>query len=108
MGITTDPNSPCLRELDDSGQQICYLVLSEEEREKGFIRPVRDSYKHLKCGTTTRMGSSIAETYARNNLFYSGTYCCYCKTHFHLLIDGERQFAWYGSDGKLDGTFVGE
>ena len=33
--------------LKSDGQQTDYLVLSEEERAKGFVRPVRTSYKHV-------------------------------------------------------------
>jgi hypothetical protein len=47
MGITDDPNNPCLKEIGPDGQQACYLVLSKEERELGFVRPVRDTYKHV-------------------------------------------------------------
>lgn len=47
MGLTTDKNSPCLNETKDNGQQECYLILSEEERAKGFIRPVRRAYRHI-------------------------------------------------------------
>jgi len=47
MGLTTDKNSPCLGKTKDSGQQECYLILSDEERAKGFVRPVRTSYVHV-------------------------------------------------------------
>lgn len=47
MSLTTDPESSCLRVMRADGQQECYLVLSEEERAKGFVRPVRDSYRHM-------------------------------------------------------------
>lgn len=48
MGLTTDPNNPNLREINPhTGQQQAYLVLSEEERAEGFVRPVRCSYKHV-------------------------------------------------------------
>lgn len=47
MSLTTDPNSPCLKEgQKEAGQNDCYLVLSEEERAKGFTRPYRDAYVH--------------------------------------------------------------
>lgn len=46
MGITTDRNDPGLRETDATGMQKSYLVLSEEERARGFIRPVRRTYTH--------------------------------------------------------------
>lgn len=47
MGITDDPKNPCLKNIKPDGQQACYLVLSDEERAKGFVRPVRRSYKHV-------------------------------------------------------------
>lgn len=35
------------RELLANGQQKGYVVLSEEERHRGFVRPVRQSYEHV-------------------------------------------------------------
>lgn len=35
------------RELKASGQQQGYVVLSAEERAKGFVEPVRHSYRHV-------------------------------------------------------------
>ena len=80
------------------GQQRDYVVLCNAERAKGFVRPVRRSYRHLKCGTITTMGLSIAETYARDPYFYSGTFCCRCGSHFPIGEDGE--FVWIESDGS--------
>ena len=76
-----------------TGQQKAYVVLSPEERAKGFVRPVRRSYIHKPCGTLTTMAQDIAETYARNPKFYSGTFCCGCKTHYPL-----NEFVWDGTD----------
>jgi len=47
--LTTDRNDPKLKEgqKNETGQHEIYLVLSEEERAKGFIRPVRNSYVHV-------------------------------------------------------------
>lgn len=49
MSLTTDPNDPKLKEgqKNEKGQHEIYLVLSDEERAKGFVRPVRDAYKHI-------------------------------------------------------------
>lgn len=46
--LTTDKNDPRLEEDRNKkfGQNKVYLVLSEEERAKGFVRPVRQSYIH--------------------------------------------------------------
>lgn len=81
------------------GQQKDYVVLAEEERAKGFVRPVRQSYRHNRCGATTTMGLTLAETYARDPYFYSGTFCATCQTHFPVGENGE--FIWFGTDQKV-------
>lgn len=88
---------PAHREIDPStGQQKGYVVLAEEERAKGFVRPYRDTYRHLTCNSTTTMGRTLAETYARQPDFYSGTFCCACRAHFPL-----DQFVWAGTDQQV-------
>lgn len=50
MPVTTDPNDPRLGHGTDSEpkpQNEAYLVLSDEERAKGFVRPLRFSYRHV-------------------------------------------------------------
>jgi hypothetical protein len=78
--------------IQADGMQKNYLVLSEEERAQGFVRPVRTRYMHLRCGSITTMGIAIAETYARNPSFYGGTFCAVCREHFPVGADGE--FVW--------------
>lgn len=75
--------------LRADGQQEHYIVLSPEERAKGFVKPVRTKYRHIDCGHNTTMSLAIAETYARNPSFYSGTFCCHCAQHYPLT-----QFRW--------------
>jgi hypothetical protein len=87
------------RNLKPNGQQQDYVVLAEEERAKGFVRPVRRSYTHLSCGTTTVMGQALAETYARDPSFYSGTFCVGCGAHFPVGEDGT--FVWSGTEEKV-------
>jgi hypothetical protein len=79
-----------------TGMQQGYVVLAEEERAKGFVRPVRRTYTHLKCGSDTTMGQTLAETYARDPSFYSGTFCCACGAHFPL-----GEFVWEGTKEKV-------
>lgn len=99
------------REIDPiSGQQKAYAVLTPEERAKGFVRPVRRSYVHVGinpvwnkdgtviikygeggCGALTKMNQDIAETYARDPKFYSGTFCVGCRKHLPL-----NEFVWDG------------
>lgn len=92
------------RDLMPSGMQKAYVVLSEDERKRGFIRPYRDAYRHLKCNAITTMSRPLAETYARDPDFYSGTFCSTCRTHFPVGQDGE--FTWYEMDGS-EGPKVG-
>ena len=101
MGVTSDPNDPCIQNIDpETNMQACYLVLSEDERSKGYVRPLRTTYIHDVCGGATTMGFAIAETYARDPRFYGGTYCAKCRDHFPI---GERgQFSW--EDGNKVGT----
>ena len=99
MSLTTDPNDPSIKNILPSGHQESYLVLSDEERKKGFVRPLRRSYTHVTCGTRTDMGLALCETYARNPQFYGGTFCAGCGAHFNLVKDGKRQFHWV-EDGK--------
>lgn len=88
------------REIDPAtGMQKDYVVLSAEERAKGFVRPVRRSYVHDKCGVVTTMGQMIAETYARDPKFYAGTFCAGCRTHFPVGEDG--QFVWDGTSERV-------
>lgn len=93
------------REIEpESGQQKGYIVLTPAERAKGFTRPYRDAYRHLKCGKITTMSRDIAETYARDPGFYSGTFCTTCRAHFPVGENGE--FTWYEMDGR-EGPKVG-
>lgn len=47
MSLTADRDDPDLKITEPSGMQKKYLVLSDEERAKGFVRPVRQSYRHV-------------------------------------------------------------
>lgn len=94
------PVTPDHLEIDlTTGMQKGYVVLSAEERGKGFVRPVRRSYVHEKCGVVTTMGLALAETYARDPSFYGGTFCAGCRSHFPVGADGE--FVWDGTTEKV-------
>ena len=116
--ITTDKNDPCLEAgKKEEGQNNCYLVLSEEERAKGFVRPVRNTYIHVGvggfeidpndrskhgrtgrgCGVATTMGKALSETYARDPYFYTSTFCVGCNTHLPV-----EEFKW--EDGEILGS----
>lgn len=87
------------REIQPNGMQKGYVVLSEEERAKGFVRTVRRSYVHDKCGVTTTMGHALAETYAREPTFYGATFCCKCGAHFPVA-----EFSWLDNPDQRVGS----
>lgn len=100
---TTDPSDPRLGhgvDTEQNEQHDVYLVLSDEERAKGFVRPLRRHYVHTVCGAETTMSQAIAESYARNPHFYGATYCIACRKHLPVGADGE--FVW--DDGTKVGT----
>lgn len=106
MGLTDDRNHPDLTHGVDEQpveQASTYLILSDEERRRGFVRPVRLKYLHATelggCGAGTTMATAIAETYARDPKFYGGTYCVGCHKHRPVGEDGE--FYWDGTTEKV-------
>ena len=102
MSLTSDPNDPRLTHgADNSPTPMAevYLVLSAEERAKGFVRPLRRAYRHVgPCGAITTMGLALCETYAREPRFYGATYCCGCSMHRPVA-----EFRWV-EDDKVVGS----
>ena len=95
MSLTTNPEDPRLGHGSDEKpvpQNETYLVLSKEERAKGFVRPVRYGYRHTVCGHHTVMGFALAETYAHDPKFYGSTYCIHCCKHRPVA-----EFIWDGT-----------
>jgi len=90
---TTDRNDKGINKPTESGQNESYLVLSKEEIAKGFIRPIRRTYIHIKCGHSTSMSLGISETYARDPNFYDKTFCTGCGVHLPV-----NEFRWYGTE----------
>jgi hypothetical protein len=105
VSLTTDPNDPRLGHGSDAepiDQHDLYLVLSEEERAKGFVRPFRNAYRHLQCTidprVVTHMGEALSATYARDPGFYGSTYCVACRMHKPV-----GEFVW-DKDGEVVGS----
>lgn len=107
MPLTDDPSDPRISrggpDTEPREQAEVYLVLSAEERAKGFVRPVRRSYLHAVelggCGVVTTMGDALAETYARDPSFYGATYCVGCR--MHKLVGEAGEFYWDGTTEKV-------
>jgi hypothetical protein len=116
VSLTSDRNDPELRETKENGMMKKYLVLSDEELQQEFVRPVRKMYVHhymedgskvptvlvslrgvKGCGGATTMNLRLAETYARNPKYYGATFCVMCQTHLPVA-----QFHW--EDGEVLGS----
>lgn len=100
MGVTSDRNDPRIRygiDEEPVEQSEMYIVMSDEELARGFVRPVRQSYIHNTCGTRTIMGLALSETYAANPKFYGATFCVHCSKH--RPVD---EFKW--TDGSIVGS----
>jgi hypothetical protein len=62
-----------------------------------YVAPIRRTYLHT-CGVATKIGTAIAETYAKNPKMYGRTFCVGCQDYFPL-----PEFKW-----DKDGVTVGE
>jgi hypothetical protein len=84
-----------------------YLVLSEDERAKGFVRPLYLAYLHHdpQCGGVTTIALPLCETYARQPSFYGATYCARCQMHRPVGAQGE--FTWLDDSGDDTHILVG-
>jgi hypothetical protein len=77
MSTTTDPNDPRLGhgvDLKPVPQHEVYLVLSEAERAKGFVRPVRQSYRHVGASGPKY---PLADLTDEQKKYYGDTYAKY-------------------------------
>lgn len=83
------------------GQQRRHVTLDDATLAAApRVRPVRDSYRHEKCGSITRMPQKVAETYAAKPDAYHSTWCATC--HDYLPVGAKGEFVWLD-----DGTKVG-
>ena len=73
--LTTDRDDPRLTHGVDAEpvpQAAAYLVLSDEERAKGFVRPVRTAYVHVGTpGPTRHLRDLTDEEIERFNGYYA-------------------------------------
>ena len=98
MGLTTNPNDPDLGHGIDEHpieQHKKYLVLSDEERHKGFVRPYRDTYRHVGIKGPTYPLSDLTEEQKK---MVEGT----DWTKYEKYPDGSSALGRYWSQKELD------
>ncbi len=86
--LTTDKNDPLLSEIKENGQQAAYVVLSEEERAKGFVRPVRDCYIHRGTSLEGLINPRLLEDEGRAKRVHGDGYygeADYTPDHYPLV-----------------------
>lgn len=74
------------------GQHTYYpsSVLVDEYGNPAYKQPIRNKYRHKRCGIVTMMrGDDLCFTYATNPHYYGRTFCVGC--HNHLPLD---EFVW--------------
>jgi hypothetical protein len=83
-----------------------YVLFEEYEpsEQRGIGRFWTQAQLNSGCGTVTRMGRVLAETYAARPGYYGATFCSRCGNHFPVGAAGE--FVWIEADGS-DGPRVG-
>lgn len=84
------------RAIQPTGMQKGYVVLSEAERAKGYVRAVRASYVHDACEKVTTMAVPLAQTMARKPTFYSHAFCATCREHYPVA-----EFKWCGTEERV-------
>lgn len=83
MSLTTDPKDPRLGHGIDnkpSSQRETYLVLSEEERAKGFVRQYRDTYRHVGPRGPTNLRDLTPDEHERYDKYAYVKYEAYSES----------------------------
>lgn len=97
MPFTDDPTDPRLThgiDKEPRPQSEAYLVLSEEERAKGFVRPYRDSYIHVGMpGPTYPLRDLTEEEFER----YGDSYI-----KFEAYPEGKTTIGRFWTQEQLD------
>lgn len=73
--LTTDRDHPELGHGETEGRNKVYLILSDEERARGFIRPVRRSYEHVGvtiCGKEKKFDGDPNTYYCKSKPGHEG------------------------------------
>lgn len=102
MSTTSDRNDPRLThgaDTEPTGMAEVYLVLSEEERAKGFVRPVRRSYRHVGIGAARYPLRDLDEREAE---LYGGQF-----TKFEQYPGGQPAVGRYWTQAEVDSVGKG-
>lgn len=105
MSLTTDPHDPRLGHGADDGpgpQNAAYLVLSEAERAKGFVRPLRLSYRHVGIPAA---GNPLRDLTDREQERYAGN--GYVKYEEYAPANGSGAIGRFWTQAQLDAVGKG-
>ena len=86
------------KKADGQYERYPSSVRVDEYGNPDFVQPIRNKYRHKKCGTVTEMrGNDLCLTYATNPYFYGATFCVGC--HDHLPVS---EFVWEPDEIPMD------
>lgn len=82
-----------------TGSQLeANYLLTEEELNLGYVRPLRKEYRHDRCGEITSVSLMVAEVLASYPRYYASVLCSTCAVQMPV-----REFRWT-EDGHRVGS----
>lgn len=104
LGLNRKTGAICDRQLYEGPVRTdpprANWLLTEEEKARGLVRPVRFTYTCLDCGADNDLQSlGLAEAMARDPGKVDNLYCARCRRY---MCTGPRgHFVWKGSTEKV-------
>lgn len=93
--VTADSPAGAPGPIDPTtGQHTCYYVLKPEERAKGFVRPVRNSYKHVGIRPKHELRDLTPEEHER--------YDAYGYVKYETYPEGDSTVGRYWTKAQLE------
>ena len=91
---------------ESTGMHKDYWVLSESERKKGFVRPVREVYVHVGCPGPTHPLRDLTEEEINRNQKYNSNYVKF-ESYPQPNPDGSSSTGRYWTQEQLNNVNKG-
>lgn len=95
MSWADQPRDVCGRFTSRPIKKATY-ILTDKERDRGYVRPVRQTYTHKKCGKDTMLAIALAQGFAGDLSFLREAYCTTCGKHFPV-----SDFLWEETEEEV-------
>lgn len=78
------------KKADGQYERYPSSVLLGDDGKPAYKQPIRNKYRHKRCGVVTLMrGDDLCLTYATNPGYYGATFCMGCREHLPI-----SEFVW--------------